>query len=87
MFTPRKSNLDLHAAQVLPVTPISDDPFAERVTNSWGVSPDGKAIEISSLRRETKLQIGSYDGQAWRCWIARGETLQAVDITAKRLFW
>jgi tRNA A-37 threonylcarbamoyl transferase component Bud32 len=63
MFTPQKSALDLHAAQVLPVTPISDDPFAERVTNSWGVSPDGKAIEISSLRRETKLQIGTYDGQ------------------------
>lgn len=32
-------------------------------------------------------QLGSYDGVAWRCWIARGDEVRAVDVTAKRLLW
>lgn len=32
-------------------------------------------------------ELGSYDGAEWRCWIARGEEVRAVDVTAKRLLW
>ena len=32
-------------------------------------------------------QLGSYDGTPWRCWIARGGRVRAVDVTAKRLLW
>ena len=32
-------------------------------------------------------QLGSYDGVAWRCWLARGDDVRAVDVTAKRLLW
>ena len=32
-------------------------------------------------------QLGSYDGVAWRCWIARGDEVRAVEVTAKRLLW
>ena len=32
-------------------------------------------------------QLGDYDGQEFRCWIARGGTIHEVDVVAKRLFW
>ena len=32
-------------------------------------------------------QLGSYEGARWRCWIARGSEVRAVDVTAKRLLW
>ena len=32
-------------------------------------------------------ELGSYDGVAWRCWIARGDEVRAVEVTAKRLLW
>ena len=32
-------------------------------------------------------QLGSYEGARWRCWIARGGDVRAVDVTAKRLLW
>ncbi|MGC6487393.1 MAG: trypsin-like peptidase domain-containing protein [Planctomycetota bacterium] len=32
-------------------------------------------------------QLGSYEGTPWRCWIARGGDVRAVDVTAKRLLW
>ena len=32
-------------------------------------------------------QLGSYEGTPWRCWIARGVDVRAVDVTAKRLLW
>ncbi len=64
MFRPRAPGIvspavDVPAdVQVLQVTAISDDPAAGRSTRTWGVSEDGKALEISSLHRETKLQVG-----------------------------
>lgn len=32
-------------------------------------------------------ELGTYEGQTWKCWVARGEQVRAVEITAKRLFW
>jgi len=32
-------------------------------------------------------EIGSYEGVKWRCWIARGEEVRAIDVLAKRLLW
>ncbi len=32
-------------------------------------------------------ELGSYDGVTWRCWVARGDDVRAVDVTAKRLLW
>lgn len=32
-------------------------------------------------------ELGSYDGQEFACWIARGERIVEVPILARRLFW
>jgi|GEM_PF-948202 len=32
-------------------------------------------------------ELGSYDGVEWRCWIARGDDVRPVDVSAKRLLW
>ncbi|MCB9876090.1 MAG: trypsin-like peptidase domain-containing protein [Planctomycetes bacterium] len=32
-------------------------------------------------------ELGSYDGVEWKCWIARGAEVQAVELRAKRLLW
>ncbi|MFM1870902.1 MAG: hypothetical protein RL398_324 [Planctomycetota bacterium] len=32
-------------------------------------------------------ELGSYDGQEFRCWLARGDRIVEVDMLAKRLFW
>ena len=32
-------------------------------------------------------ELGDYDGVPWRCWIARGEQVRAVEVTARRLLW
>jgi S1-C subfamily serine protease len=44
--------------------------------------------EITALRDLwNDRELGSYDGQRWKCWVARGAEVRAVTITAKRLFW
>ncbi len=32
-------------------------------------------------------QLGDYEGQEFRCWVARGGKIHEVDVVAKRLFW
>jgi hypothetical protein len=32
-------------------------------------------------------EIGSYDGARWRCWVARGDDVRAVELVARRLLW
>jgi S1-C subfamily serine protease len=32
-------------------------------------------------------ELGTYEGQKWKVWIARGSDVRAVELTAKRLFW
>jgi S1-C subfamily serine protease len=31
--------------------------------------------------------LGTYEGSAWSCWIARGNDVKKVEVTSKRLFW
>lgn len=32
-------------------------------------------------------ELGTYEGQKWKAWIARGDDVRAVELVAKRLFW
>jgi S1-C subfamily serine protease len=32
-------------------------------------------------------ELGSYDGQVWKVWRARGAEVKAVEVVGKRLFW
>lgn len=32
-------------------------------------------------------ELGTYEGQKWKVWIARGDDVRAVELVAKRLFW
>ena len=43
---------------------------------------------VGELRdRFNDRELGSYEGTAWRCWIARGADVRAVDVVARRLLW
>ena len=55
---------------------------------------DTCAMKLAGVASVTELrdwfndrELGSYDGVAWRCWIARGDEVRAVEVTAKRLLW
>ena len=32
-------------------------------------------------------ELGTYEGQKWKVWIARGSEVRPVELVAKRLFW
>ncbi len=49
-------------------------------------SPAIAPLEFLTEESEERL-LGNYDGVAWRCWIARGDDVRAVEVTAKRLLW
>jgi hypothetical protein len=50
------------------------------------VSPAIAPLEFLTEESEERL-LGSYDGVAWHCWIARGDDVRAVEVTSKRLLW
>jgi hypothetical protein len=44
--------------------------------------------DVSAVRDLwNERELGSYDGQIWRVWRARGTEVKAVEVRAKRLFW
>lgn len=45
----------------------------------------GSVVELQRLFNDRLLN--DYEGQEFRCWVARGKAVRRVAITAKRLFW
>jgi S1-C subfamily serine protease len=45
----------------------------------------GDLVALRDLWNDREL--GTYEGQKWKVWIARGSDVRAVELTAKRLFW
>ncbi|MEO6593785.1 MAG: trypsin-like peptidase domain-containing protein [Planctomycetota bacterium] len=49
------------------------------------LSPIGAVAELRDWFNNR--EIGDYDGVDWRCWIARGTEVKALEVRAKRLLW
>jgi S1-C subfamily serine protease len=44
--------------------------------------------DVAALRTIwNERELGSYEGELWQCWIARGNEVRKIDVKSKRLFW
>lgn len=47
-----------------------------------------RLADVAALRDLwNQRELGSYEGQQWKCWVARGSDVRVVEIRSKRLFW
>ena len=47
-----------------------------------------RLADVGALRTIwNERELGSYEGELWQCWIARGSEVRKVEIRSKRLLW
>ena len=44
--------------------------------------------DVAALRTIwNERELGSYEGELWQCWIARGNEVRKLEVKSRRLFW
>jgi S1-C subfamily serine protease len=44
--------------------------------------------DVAALRTIwNERELGSYEGELWQCWIARGNEVRKINVKSRRLFW
>ncbi|HEX6810488.1 MAG TPA: trypsin-like peptidase domain-containing protein [Planctomycetota bacterium] len=47
-----------------------------------------RLADVGALRTIwNERELGSYEGELWQCWVARGSDVRKVEIKSRRLFW
>ena len=47
-----------------------------------------RLADVGALRTLwNERELGSYEGELWQCWVARGSAVRKIEVKSKRLFW
>ena len=47
-----------------------------------------RLADVGALRTLwNERELGSYEGELWQCWVARGSEVRKIEVKSKRLFW